>query len=432
MIKKNPVPRTPLPPKEGEARTYVHAQEAAQSLGIKVASLYAYVSRGVIRSIIQPGKRQRLYYREDVERAAKRMGGRAGMPETVEAVLSWGQPVFQTAITDLSEVGPVYRGRSAIGLAERGRSFESVSELLWTGMDLPQLTYWDVPPAPPQLGERLAAYCKDPQNLSCLRIMALTTTLVAVTGPPQPDFERGSTIPDARQLMVLYCGAIGLLSKNRKFVAMPAKPTSVAELLLRSLGGKVSRDAVSAMNQALILCADHELTSSTLSARVAASCASELRACLLAAIATHGGMLLAGGCDQSEALLRAAGSAEEMHVLMAGIERSGVRIPGYNMKAYPKGDPRARRLLELAVTLSPKAKRIQDLVAGVEDRFDLKPSLEVGLVALCVALELPMCSPSTIWSLSRASGWVAHVIEQRQAGFMVRPRAKYVGPAIQY
>src|SRR3982751_1965834 len=104
-VKKNPVQRTPLPPRDGESQGYVTAEQAAQSLGIKVASLYAYVSRGIVRSMVQPGRRQRLYYRVDVERAAKRMGGRAGMPDTLEAVLSWGQPVVQTALTEITDSG---------------------------------------------------------------------------------------------------------------------------------------------------------------------------------------------------------------------------------------------------------------------------------------------------------------------------------------
>lgn len=426
-VKKNPVPRTPLPAREGVAQQYVSAEEAAKSLGIKVASLYAYVSRGLVRSIVQPGLRERLYYREDIERAGKRMGARAGSPGTVESVLNWGQPVFQTALTDLAEDGPLYRGRPAIALAESGRSFEAVAELLWTGMDLPQLRAWETGAPPARLGERLSAAIRGGEALSCLRLMALTTTIVAITGHSRPDFERGSTIADARQLIVLYCGALGLMGPSRKFLAAPPEGMPLAELFLRALSVRPSRDAIRAVNLALILCADHELSPGTLSARIAASCASELRACLLSAIGAHAGLFLAGGCDESEALLRAARDAGEMHALMSGIERSGGRIPGYNLRAYPKGDPRARKLLETAASLGPRGRRVQLLVASVEKKFDLQPSLETGLVALVAALDLPPRTASALWAIGRSAGWVAHVIEQRQAGFMVRPRARYTG-----
>lgn len=427
--KKNPVPRTTLPPKRGTAQRYITGDEAAKALGIKRQSLYAYVSRGLVRSIAQPGRRERLYYREDIERLEKRMGGRGGMPETVEAALSWGQPVLHSAITELRPEGPFYRGRSSIALAQAGRSFESVAELLWTGMDLPQVTAWDPTEIPAGLAARLGAAVRGVEGLSCLRLMAIATPLVAVLGNLRPDFERGSTVGDARQLIGLYCRSLGLMGPKRRFVTASRPDMPIAELFLQAVAGPVHRDAVFAVNFAFILCADHELSPATLSARIAASAGAELRACLLAAIGTHSGMFLASGCDQSEAFLRAARDPQQMHARMLELERSGGRIPGYNIKAYPEGDPRARQLLELAAGLGPKGRQIGRLVAQVEEVFDLRPSLEVGLVALAAALGLPAHSASAIWSLGRCAGWTAHVIEQRHAAFMVRPRARYVGPS---
>jgi citrate synthase len=426
--KKNQVKRVPLPPKEGTAQNYVTAEQATQALGIKSASLYSYVSRGLIRSIVQPGSRARLYYREDVERAGQRMGGRAGMPDTVEAVLSWGQPVFHSAITDLTEDGPVYRGRPAHMLADSGRSLESVAELLWSGIDMPQLSHWDAPTLPQNFVRRLSTVLRDAPGLNCLRIMSVATGLLAVDGQQRPDFERGSTIPDARSLMLAFTGALGLMGPTGRFATTAPDGSPMAEVFLSAMGKPAKPEQLRAVNTAFILCADHELSSSTLAGRVAASCGCELRACVQAALATHSGTFLAGGCDRSEALLRSARDADAMYALMSNIERNGGRIPGYNLRAYPKGDPRARRLLALAAATGPSADPIVRLVESVEERFDLQPSLEVGLVALAMALRLPERAASALWALSRVAGWVAHVIEQRQAGFMVRPRARYVGP----
>ena len=371
---KNKVPRLPLPPREGVAQTYVTAGQASSTLGIKPASLYTYVSRGLIRSIVQPGNRTRLYYREDVERAGTRMGGRAGMPETVEAVLSWGQPVFHTSITDLSDGGPVYRGRPARLLAESGRSFESVAELLWSGIDMPQLAKWDAPEFPERFVQRLGAALQGAPGMSCLRIMSLATTLMSVNGHSRPDFERGSTIPDARVLITVYAAALGLLGKHGKFVSFGREGDSLASVFLRAVGVPAAAKQVRAVNAAMILCADHELSPSTLAARVAASCGSELRACLLAAIGTHSGTFLAGGCDRSEKLLRGAKSPDEMYLQMSRIERSGGRIPGYNLRAYPNGDPRARQLIALASPMGPAAERIATLVDGGYQKFFQTPS----------------------------------------------------------
>lgn len=424
---KKPIVRIPLPPKAGESENYVSAAQATAALGIKRPTLYSYVSRGIIRSIVKPGSRERLYYREDVERAGQRMGGRAGMPDTVEAVLSWGQPMFHTAITELSDSGPNYRGRSACVLAESGISFEAVAELLWSGSDMPQLEHWEQSDLPPLFLRRLSAAVKDTSTLSCLRVMSLVTSLLAVAGQPRPDFERGSTIPDARLLLQLYVGALGFVGPHARFVAPAVQ--SIATTFLQAMGIPSTPPRVQAVNTALILCADHELSPSTLAARVAASAGSELRACLQAALSTHSGTFLAGGCDRSEALLRAVREPAQMYEQMSRIERSGGRIPGYNLKIYPKGDPRARLLLRVASSFSPQAANVVALVASVEERFDLQPSLEVGLVALAAALRLPFGAASAMWSIGRVAGWVAHVIEQRQAGYMMRPRARYIGPS---
>jgi len=425
---KKPIAKVPLPPKEGIAQTYVTAAQASQALGIKQASLYTYVSRGLIRSILQPGSKSRLYYREDVERATMRIGGRAGRPETVEAVMSWGHPVFHTVVTDLREDGPYYRGQSALALVESGRSFESVAELLWDGVDRPDLAFWKAPNLPGSLIPRLSTALEGAVGRTGLRIMSLATSLFELYGGKRTDYDKSATIADAKTLLHIYTAGMGFLGPSRQYVRVVNEGTSVATTLLTAMGVPITEAALRALNSAFILCADHELSSATLSARVAASCEANLTACLVTAIATHSGSLVVGGCDKCEALLRQARDSEEMYELLSNLERSGGYIPGYNLKAYPKGDPRARKLLQLAASLGTETQPVVELVADVGRRFDLRPSLEIGLVSLAMALRFPPNTASTIWALARASGWVAHIIEQREAGFMLRPRARYVGP----
>jgi citrate synthase len=57
----------------------------------------------------------------------------------------------------------------------------------------------------------------------------------------------------------------------------------------------------------------------------------------------------------------------------------------------------------------------------------LEPSVDVGLVAIAHAIGVPS-EAAAIFALARCAGWTAHVIEQREAGFLLRPRARYVGP----
>jgi citrate synthase len=108
-------------------------------------------------------------------------------------------------------------------------------------------------------------------------------------------------------------------------------------------------------------------------------------------------------------------------------------VPGFNLVAYPKGDPRARYLLEVAGGIASPAssfQRVAALLQEARESFDLAPGLEVGLVGLALALELPRRSASALWTIGGCAGWTAHVIEQRMAGFMLHRRAKYISPQV--
>src|SRR5580692_2948519 len=103
----------------------LESDEAARRLGVKVTTLYAYVSRGMLVSHRAPSGRRSLFDMDEVERLARRSKeGKA--VETRMATVT-------TGITHLTEDGPIYRGRLAIQLATE-TSYEEVAEWLW---DLP-------------------------------------------------------------------------------------------------------------------------------------------------------------------------------------------------------------------------------------------------------------------------------------------------------
>ncbi|HEX3855274.1 MAG TPA: citrate/2-methylcitrate synthase, partial [Polyangiaceae bacterium] len=97
---------------------------------------------------------------------------------------------------------------------------------------------------------------------------------------------------------------------------------------------------------------------------------------------------------------------------------------------YAKGDPRGSYLLELARAQrakNPAARTAFALVEAMAHGGHPAPTLDAGLVTLCHCLELPRGSAATIFALGRTAGWVAHALEQRAAGYVLRPRARYVG-----
>src|ERR1700749_1208867 len=117
--------------KKSEA-LYLSAREASAELAISPATLYAYVSRGLIRSEPPPDSRSHRYRSEDVRGLKER---RAPSPEprglrNFDADL----PVMDSAISTITEDGPIYRGVNAIDLAETD-TLEHAATLLWDVTD---------------------------------------------------------------------------------------------------------------------------------------------------------------------------------------------------------------------------------------------------------------------------------------------------------
>src|SRR5689334_17386325 len=110
---------------------YLTAAEAAKALGVSQATLYAYVSRGLVRSeAASQGQRGRRYRRDDVDRLVARQQQRRNPERAAEQALSWGTPVLESGLTLIAEGRLYYRGQEAVALANNS-TFEKVAELLW-------------------------------------------------------------------------------------------------------------------------------------------------------------------------------------------------------------------------------------------------------------------------------------------------------------
>ncbi|MFZ0214636.1 MAG: citrate synthase, partial [Candidatus Dormiibacterota bacterium] len=107
----------------------IAAGEACRRLGIRAATLYSYVSRGLLRSEPGPG-RGRRYRTEDVERLRRRQAGRRDPERAVRESLHWGTPVLDSALTLIQDGRLWYRGQDAIQLATT-HTLEDVAALLW-------------------------------------------------------------------------------------------------------------------------------------------------------------------------------------------------------------------------------------------------------------------------------------------------------------
>lgn len=126
--------------------------------------------------------------------------------------------------------------------------------------------------------------------------------------------------------------------------------------------------------------------------------------------------------------MRGMTSMTQLHERVAEAERRRERLPGFMHPLYPQGDPRAVALIDLARQTgpgSPQAELACRFVETLQQELGLHPNIEIGLVVLGLAWGLPPRTANALWGIGRTAGWIAHVLEQRQAGIALRPRGQF-------
>jgi citrate synthase len=395
------------------APEFLDAKSAARFLGVQLRTLYSYASRGLLRSEPRAGSRGRQYAREDLQRLKSRHDARAGHAPVAASAMRFGEPVLETAISGIGPEGPLYRGRSAMALAREGRSFEAVCELLWTG-ELPETASWD-----PADAERALLRLRGTSARPHLRFLLARVAALAELAPStETDGEWRLSRALVRVLAALTAGDG---ARARKAVRAPTVATSLATAL------GASSERTRALEFALIATADHELNASAFAARIVASTGAGLHACVAGALAALTGPKHGGSTERVEAFLDVRSPARAVR------ERSarGESVPGFSHPLYPDGDPRAVALLEVASSIAGSGAALRScraVVAAMEEQGRDRPNLDFALVALSRALGLPPGSAALVFAVGRTAGWIAHALEQRAADYLLRPRARYVGP----
>jgi citrate synthase len=421
---------------------WVDSRTAAKHLGIQQRTLYAYVSRGQVRSVAGEQGRPRLYSLSDLERLRVRRDARAGHGAVAAGALRWGEPVLDSAITAITPHGPAYRGRLAVELAESGVAFENVAELLWSGYLPAEPVLWPRT-APPiaQVG-KLVPYGARPLDL-----MPMLINIAALMDPQRRDARPDAIIGRGRTLIPLLAAALAP-EFAAATVTRALGAASVSVIAARALG--LDDSVAPIIDVALVLLADHELNASSFTARIAASTDADPFACVSAALATLSGPKHGAAPELVARFADEVGGPEHARTAMRALRKKGEVPPGFGHTLYPAGDPRARPLLAIArelvtTTRSPYARRARTLLAIVDaaaadatrrdgkpaGRDPLKtsaePSVDVGIAAVVAALGVQPPAGSGLFAVARSAGWLAHALEQRAAGYLLRPRARYTG-----
>lgn len=404
---------------------YLTARDVMRLLDIRPQTLYAYVSRGWISSVAQPGRKERLYSGDDVERVLSRSHARSGHGPVAAAAMNWGQPIITSQITELTAQGPLYRLRSAVELATQGAQYENVAELLWTGHWSSQPVRWPTAAVPRFISEVTGTRLRSSDDLLELFALVAVRWGLAERASHAPVTDVNATLASGRALIQIMTGCFGCISRSRAFSPMK-QGESVADALIRILEVPDTPENRHSLGAILVLFADHELSPGALAARVAAASSGTLYNCIAAAATAAAGALHARLYTSVEALLSSSRTMDGLLAKAFELQSAGQSIPGFGRHSvYREGDPRARLLLDIARQRSHRSPRLRAVVGFIEraQSLNLYPRHELGVIALAEAMKLPAHSAGPLFVLARTAGWIAHVVEQRASRMELRPRA---------
>ncbi|MBZ9939461.1 citrate synthase family protein [Mesorhizobium sp. BR1-1-16] len=370
------------------------AEEASSLLGVRPASLYAYVSRGRIRALPHPDDpRARLYARADVEALIARKERQARPGSAAASALDWGLPVLASGLSSITDGRLAYRGQDAMVLAETA-TLETIAELLWaTG---PVAFRGRASRATPESGSPIDR-----------AVLALAAEL-----PEAMPGESGARLAERAARLVRI---IGSAAAGRWLADAP-----LHEALAATWQAPAASEAI---RKALVLVADHELNASTFAVRVAASTGASLTHALIAGLVTLAGPTHGGATDRVAAFLDEVQRAGNPEAAVGARLQRGESLPGFGHRLYPAGDPRAMALLD-ETGIGPADAA---LIEAVEAATAQRPTIDVALVLLERRFRLPPRSALALFATGRSVGWIAHALEQAATGQLIRPRAVFNG-----
>jgi citrate synthase len=391
----------------GDNARFVNAKAAADALGVTVPTLYAYVGRKQIRTQRIPGSKQRGYWWPDIERVLGKQN-RAGTVTGADGVK------HETQITLMTQRGPYYRGRSALELAKT-HSLEAVAALLW---DVNEAETFEPRTLPvPKEFLTLQKFLKHASPVD--RATALFPFIEHLS-PRAFDLTHKGMARTGAELLRWYTCILANL--DRPDVA----PVHVT--LAKAL--RLSDELADLVRTTLVLAADHGFEVGTYAVRACATSGVTPYRSILAGLAVVTGRRSNSG--RGEAVLRLLEEIRMETDPKRPIVRrlkEGERLPGFGSSFYEKGDPRAAFLLKRYDDLFGDEKefgKIRKAMATVRDLCGLEPDFVFANTYFLSRIGLD--PRRSLFPLGRAVGWIAHSIEQFQAGEAMRWPERYTGP----
>jgi len=315
-----------------------------------------------------------------------------------------------------------------------GFGFEGTVALLWDGFAGEGLSRTEIADALGQARvgafERLSVWLGEAAGCSLFEGMRIAVAA-------QPDSA------DATALVGAVTVAVPALVRQASGLsAVAPDPTlSTAGDLLRMLHGAAADPTkVDALDSYLTVMAESGLSASAFTARIVASTRASLTASVLAAWCAFTGALHGGAPGPTLDMLDAAEAVPDLVPWLEARLRSGERLMGFGHRVFRGNDPRAEAMRRSMQAMGPHAgrlalaERLEQAVAAAIERVKpgrtLPPNVEIMAALLLDAVGVPRDAFTLVFAVGRSAGWLAHAMEQRKAGRMMRPTSAYVGPPI--
>ncbi|MFC0557910.1 citrate synthase [Halalkalibacter alkalisediminis] len=349
-----------------------------------------------------------------------------------------------SSVSSIIESVLTYQGYDIDDLADNA-SFEEVIYLLWNGRlpnstELSQFTQElaDHAEVPKEIIDQMKAYPIDKVHPMAALRSAISS--LALFDEQADVMEEEANRLKAVKIQAQIPTIVTAFSRIRDGLE-PVGPRSdlgfAANFLYMLTGNEPDEIAVNAFNKALVLHADHELNASTFTARVCVATLSDVYSGITAAIGALKGPLHGGANEAVMKMLMEIEDVENVEPYIRKALDNKEKIMGFGHRVYKDGDPRAKHLKEMSKRLTEitgetkwyeMSTKINEMVTGEKG---LLPNVDFYSASVYHSLGIKHDLFTPIFAVSRASGWLAHILEQYSNNRLIRPRAEYVGPGKQ-
>ena len=238
--------------------------------------------------------------------------------------------------------------------------------------------------------------------------------------------------------------ALSFVAQSARGIGVPMVPQShideaktIVERMMRRWRGDPDPRHVQAIDAYFVSAAEHGMNASTFAARVIASTGADVAASISGAIGAMSGPLHGGAPSRVLTMIEEIERTGDADAYVRGVLDRNERLMGFGHRVYRAEDPRARVLRRTARELNAPRYEVAEALERAalkelrEQRPDrvLETNVEFWAAIMLDFAEVPAQMFTSMFTCARLAGWSAHILEQKRTGRLIRPSARYVGPA---